>query len=252
MKRSLIILSLLLVIATNAIALIGAWRNRAGIPVQTIELTERELPLELMGQDNSGVGLTIQWNRPLTRMSDSQFDRSMLEGIGFDFRLPPDTPGKDRSLLPRAGYVVLEYQGAKFEHWLQEEQKKSQPDQKVPEMQDKTRNPETMSRLFPIDLGKDPAALRSRYPDQGRYLILRAIVRARIEDVMAPDGKTITSHYYSGYLAQILPFYVNVPLPYSRTLATLKPQPWTKPRYSVTLSFGSNLEPWIIDVKRQN
>jgi hypothetical protein len=251
MKRSWLILAILLVLVTNAIALVGVWRNRAGAPVETIELTERELPLQSMGQDNSGVGLLLAWTRTPIRNQETEFTRAQLEGIGFDFRIPAETPGKDVSLLPRAAFAVLEYDGKAYQQWaerwsaeaLAKKQESPNPGSQAPRGMYDSDDPQTTSRLFPIDIGNNLMELRSRYPDQSKYLIVSAVIRARIE---GPAGAPPRC---TGYVQQILPFYINVPLPYSRILAQLKPQAGKAPRYSVILSYGHNLEPWVTSIR---
>ena len=59
MKRAALLFAIALILASNGIALIGVARNRAGEPLATIELTERELPLMNIGMDNSGIDLSI-------------------------------------------------------------------------------------------------------------------------------------------------------------------------------------------------
>jgi hypothetical protein len=125
MKKPWPALAILIVAAANTLALVEVARNRGGGPVETIELTERELPLQSMGQDNSAVGFLVRWSGPSAGNRETSFSRSQLEGIGFDLRLPAGTSGKDVSLLPRAALVVLEYDGAAYRRWLGERDKKA-------------------------------------------------------------------------------------------------------------------------------
>ncbi|MBZ5498968.1 MAG: DUF4824 family protein [Acidobacteriia bacterium] len=252
MKRPCLILGIAAILATNAIALIGVSRNRAGGPVQTIELTERELPLQSMGQDNSGVGLRLEWIRQPAQAGEV-FSRAELEEIGFDFHIPAGTPGRDLSLLPRVAYVALEYEGKAWEQWLQqaEEEKKRRQSaaQRTPGNPSEERDPRNVSHLVPVGAAKSLTALRSRYPDQSRYLIVQAVLRASLEDVKDPASGSITSHNCVGFVSQILPSDINVPLPQARLISPLKPQMGQEPRYTVTLQYGRNLEPWVASVR---
>ena len=127
MKSPRTILGIALILLVNILALIGVARNRAAEPVQTIELTERELPLQTMGQDNSGVMLRLAWSAPPFRSLEPELDRARLEAAGFSLHFPAGSQSKDIALMPREAYVALEYEGAAWERWLKqaEEQKKN-------------------------------------------------------------------------------------------------------------------------------
>lgn len=240
MKRSGLILAIAILLCTNAIALILAAQNRAGGPVQTIELTERELALQKLEQDNSGVGLRLNWHR---QAEPAYFGRAKLEAIGFDFRIPRGRTGKDMLFLPRLAYAALEYEGKAWEQWSQLPEAEKQ--------QDRPDSPRRFSttHLFPVDISNNMAELRSRYPDQSKYLIVSATVEAKIQDIKDPKTGTILADQCVGYVLGILPSDINVPLPFSKLLAPLKPEPAQEPRYTVTLAYGRKLEPWITSVR---
>jgi hypothetical protein len=63
---------------------------------------------------------------------------------------------------------------------------------------------ESNSRLFAIDAGLDLAALRAKYPDRGRFLILKAHVRPRLD---SRERKTVVT----GYVSELAVPTVNVP-----------------------------------------
>jgi hypothetical protein len=107
-------------------------------------------------------------------------------------------------------------------------------------------DPLTASRLFPIDIGNDAPELRRRHPDQSHYLIMKGVIGVRIQE--PADNDPNKAPRFIGSVWQILPNYINVPLPYSGTLAGLMPQAGKPPRYTVTLNFGHNLEPWVSSV----
>ncbi len=240
MKRPGLILATAIVLGTNAIALILAAQNRAGEPMQTIELTERELALESMGQDNSGVGLSLNWHR---QEEGAYFERAKMEAIGFDFRIPKGRTSKDILLLPRLTYAALEYAGKSWEEWSQRPVNEKQPTRPGPPLRS------SPSRLFPVDVSKNIAELRSRYPDQSKYLIVAAVVQARIQDIKDPKTGSVLPDQCMGYVSAILPSDINVPLPFTKLLAPLNPEPRAEPRYIVTLAYGRNLEPWVTSLK---
>jgi hypothetical protein len=198
----------ILVLVANVWVLVGVARNRAGRPDAELELTERELRLVRLGEENSGVALDLEWEGPRPRPPDAPagwFDEAKLRELGFD-------PGQfSRASLPKDAFVVLEYQAR--------------------------------SGLVAVDAGRDPAALRRRYPGRGRHIIMRAMVNLfggpkprQVRGVILPDP-----------IPQI-----HVPLPLNRTLAGLSPSPPgpLQPRYAVTLRFGRNYEPWITSCRR--
>ena len=110
----------------------------------------------------------------------------------------------------------------------------------------------TVSRLVPVDVAKSMPDLRRLYPDQSKYLIVRAVIVASLEEVKDPTTQSVTSRNWVGRVSEILPYYINVPIPYAKLLSPLKPQTGQTPRYTVTLKYGRNLEPWVADVKLQS
>jgi hypothetical protein len=99
------------------------------------------------------------------------------------------------------------------------------------------------SRLFVIDAGLDADALRRRYPDRSRHLIVRGSVRPAER---GQDG----DHHLAGHVSQIAIAQVNVPFALRPVLEPLRnasrPAPDQQtPRYEVQLAIGQRLEPWI-------
>ncbi len=248
------ILGIAVILITDVMILGGVAGSRTREPVQTIELTERELALRDVGQENSGIDLRLAYYRPAAAERIAHLDRSILERAGFRFRIPTGTPAADVSIMPRAAFVAFEYQGQSWEQWLQQAEQElprteSQPAQ-APATDARKRVPANETRLFAIDAAESISELRARHPDPNRTMIMRAVLYVRLEDVKDPATDTITGHSIRGYVSEILPGIIHVPLPYSRLLSGLKPrQPDTPPRYSVTLSFGRNLEPWVSGVR---
>lgn len=224
------ILPAAVVLLADAWLLVGVARNRAGEPDAVVELTERELSLVPLGEENTGVALRLGWEgpsvRPLTA-APGWFDEAKLAELGFDlgrlsrFGAAPQFRGS----LPKEAYVALEYEGPAWEQWLAA---RASPEE--------ARAAHT--RLFAVDAGRDPRDLRRRYPDRRRYIITRCMVRM----ILVKNEPRLAR----GAIPQLLVRDIYVPLPFSRTLAGMgKGQPGAEPRYTVTLRFGRNYEPWV-------
>ncbi len=253
MKRAALLFAIALILASNGIALIGVARNRAGEPLATIELTERELPLMNIGMDSSGIDLSFAWFKTFPSAA-GPLNRAQLEQIGFRFRFPAGTLSKDIALMPRKAFVALEYQGPAWKQWLvqvEEERQRTQSGApRSPGLPILPSEPLLDTRLFVVDAAKSYSELRARYPDQSKRLIVQAVVRARVEEVR--DGKTgmVVSCNCSGFVSEILPAFVHVPLPHARILALLQPRRvGEESRYFVTLQYGRSLEPWVASVR---
>lgn len=250
MKRAGLYLAIAIVLVTNGVTLIGVAGNRAGEPFETIELTERELPMQAGDQESSGIMLRLMVSTHHGTVPHPPLDRARLEALGFRFPIAPPASGTDLALLPRTAFVALEYDGPVWQQWLQraEEDLPGEPEpSRAPGAAERLqRDRVTKSRLFVIDTSQDMAALRARHPDQSKVLIVKAIIRARIEDVKDLKSGEVIDHNVIGTVAMILPSDIHVPLPYSRLLAPLKPAAdWQEPRYTVTLQYGRRLEPRV-------
>jgi len=257
MKRTGLLAAILVILLANGLALIGVATNRAGEAVETIALTERELPLQNVDQENSGVYLRLDLCRREFSTGDPSRDLARLQEVGFDLRIPAGTRGSEVAIMPRTAYVALELEGDAWQQWLQREQKQLEFDRRqdpaAPQRTSRGALPERDPRLAPhlaaVDVAKSIQELRGRYPDQSKYLIVKAILVLRVEDVKDPASGAVTDHKFTGNVTEILPSVIHVPLPHARLLSPLKPQSGQEPRYTVTLKYGRNLEPWIDSVR---
>jgi hypothetical protein len=212
MNRWGVVGSMAMVVAANTFVLVGVAIDRSGGVVQKIELTERELPIWGASEDNTGIAVRLWQGRVLR--ADRALNRAKLTELGFDCNVPPEDPSAEwryRKLTPRRAFVVLEYDGPAG-----------------------AAGADRGSNLAAIDAGRDAAALRSKYPDQNRYLIVPELIRLRLS---YDDGKPRS---VVGDLAQSLVAEIHVPQPYARTLAELRGKP-----YHLTLCYGKRYEPWI-------
>jgi hypothetical protein len=253
MRRTGLICAAAVVLAANIFALIRVAGNRAGSPLATIELTERELPLQNLDPDNSGAVVRLAWSEPAP-FPNPTLARQDMEAAGFDFAFPPGTRREDIGLLSREAYVALEYQGRLWEQAV--EQAKSAPKgselpaaRTQPGPSRPVVDPQFASRLYVAGASSDPEDLRRRFPDPTRYLIVRALLRARIDEVKDPQTDQVTSLEFGGYVGEVLPSMIFVPLPHGKLLASLPQKTGHAPRYAITLRYGRSYEPWVESVK---
>lgn len=274
MKRG-IIGAMLFVAAINAVVLLGVSRNRSATD-SVLVLTERELRLDGSWRENSGVSFRIEvnrdWERPL-----EWFDRKKLAEVGFDLsRWNPESRDAvgTKKVLPRRAYVVLEYQGDAWKRWderMLRDMKKAAQKQKEPHESD-TKNPDRevknlewrrthASRLFPVDVGLDPCALRKRYPDRRRYAITPAVVALGMRYDRSSEKAGVDVF---GSVSEILCDQVTVPLNMQGQLSEFAHRPeasWSDiysgektsakaPRYSAVINYGKRYEPWVEAVAR--
>lgn len=226
MKRKGVLLAVAVVLVADAIALLEAARNRAGEPVESMRLTERELRLERPTKASTALLLHLNWE-PVwrwVRAGDGAewFEKAKLEELGFDCRLPvtdPSAAAHYRAMGPREVFAVLEYRESAGE--------------------------ENRSGLRVVDAGLDFARLRGKYGGQGRYLIAPGVVRLHLE----PGGRL------QGGLVELCVGEISVPprergvfedLAETSAEYFATPEGGAKgPRYTAVIYYGKNLEPWV-------
>jgi hypothetical protein len=260
------------VLAVNVFVLAGVAYNRSGTPTARMVLTARELPLAWgngeYGEsgENTGVSLRLDWNNR-SDTEKSILSREELESVGF--RFPPAGETWDmqhrKSFLDRKAYAVFEYNGEAWAALLKARQAslaKSLADAKNDAQRQRSQQSydhfeKTASRLVLVGIGLDPAALRGRYPDGGKYLIAKVKVAAYL---FIPDRQYRPQDYeIHGRLAALLPDALYVP----RQFHALIEKPGAKvvswrwkydvdasevPPYQVTLAYGQRYEPWVEEV----
>ena len=266
-----------LILLANAVALTGVVYNRSGEPDARMTLSQRELGMPWgwgIARDNSGLALGLNWRVNDDNAVDYSYggygyhggtpawlDEARMQALGFDTApVAENSAGRRRfeRQLPREALLVLELGGPAWQQALErarinaarhEAARLANADSKefidkAKRAQEQLKNEETRnSRLFAIDAGLDRAALRAKYPDRGRYLVLRASLRPRLE---TRDRKTRVTGYVSELAAQ----QINVP-------HALRPQLEPALRQSrrtsldpgvpfeATVAVGQRLEPWI-------
>jgi hypothetical protein len=261
MKHASLAAAVVIVLSSNAFALLHAARNRSGDPDAQIALTDRELSY-YRDADDSGVALNLIWLDANARYgpwvspddnSKGWMNRQVLESLGFDCSVDPADRVKADSFYarqsPRRGFIALEYDGPGWREWLELRQRQIE---QQPALRD-SFNERQSSRLVAIDAAGDPAALRARHPDRSKVVILPAVIQISVTPRMpAAQGRPEIPAQLTGWIQQVS-YSVHVSRPISDKFRALRqttrgPQQ-EDPVYRVHLKFGSLLEPWVTDAE---
>lgn len=264
-----------LVVIVNAAILGTAASNRRGDRLGELTLTERELAVpEYREAESSNLRLTLKfaselptvirriaWRKQddLPAVEYAWLDRGKLAELGF--RL-----GSERRTSDRTVFVALELDGESWTRWLaarEDRVRKRLPpiDAEAVLALDRTMR----SRLVPIDAGRDESALRGRFPDRARYLIVKGLVRA------VRGGTDAGGAAWRGEITQLLVSDIRVPREIAPALRKFQPQEtqaeafvrerrerqlsWpapTPPRYRAVVVFGRRNEPWLVSVSEND
>jgi len=282
MRRRGLWTALVLLVATNAVVLLGVARNRRGEPEARVRLTERELRIGAdWEKENTGLWLELQTGGMGWREEGpSWFDRKKLQEIGFDCGIDPSDEKAElfyAKALSKRRIAVLEYDGDAWKKWIagrEEELLHPKPDVPVTAetMEERRKELESEraghSRLFVIDVGNDPSELRRRYPDRAHHILADALVRLNLQRSWDEQTKTIKNAYLEGHVSEVLVSSIHVPLEKRPVLDAIRREqqqpadlklptsynmygvPMAPPRYEVTLAYGRRLEPWIEEIRR--
>ncbi|MBP5997687.1 MAG: DUF4824 family protein [Azonexus sp.] len=265
-----------LIALTNAVALGGVWWNRAAAPESSLTLSERELELPwraLRNRENSGLALNLNW-----RVGDREagefisgytvnggtpewLDGTRMQALGFTLGDTDTDHGRRRYTrqLPRQAVFVLELDGPAAQRALDQARENAARHAaaaaanagskefagRAKRAQDALTQEENISsRLFVIDAGLDAGALRQKYPDRSRFMLLRGTVRPAIRD-RGPGQPQMT-----GYIARVGSGPIHVPHALRGPLESLRArgEPGGGDHFSATLAVGQRLEPWIAEV----
>lgn len=264
-----------LILVANAVALIGVAYNRSGELESRLGLSQRELGRPWNGysnKENSSLSLTLEWRVPIPDAesyyayygshggSPAWLDEKRMAELGFDVQSAKDDDArrdKHISQSERQVLVVLELAGAAWQRALerarqllahQESLRQASPQAKELVEAEKrarenlAREEKENSRLFAVDVGTNLAALRSKYPDQNRYLILKG--KLRLHNTILDKKPVVT-----GYLGELSVRQINVPHALRSALEAM-PSPAAGPvdkklLFTATVAVGQRLEPWI-------
>ena len=274
MRRPLLLAAIALLLVSNAWVLAHVAMNRSGEPDSEMELTARELQYFGSRSDDSSVVLMLRWTNtapeyPVGLPADGPgwFDQKKLEELGFDLSIPAGSPKASRfyeNLRLREAFVALEFDGPAWASWLTDREPRLQTETSYgPQVSFEERvaiERQTTPRLVSIDVARDPAALRRKYPDRKRVMILPVLVRAKLEpERRASATAPLRPAYLRGAITRLAIESVIVPEPLSRRFdGQPSYSPWTydgkqikieQPPYSVILRVGSKYEPWVVDVR---
>jgi hypothetical protein len=244
MRLTLISAAAAVVVVSNAWTLVATWRNQGRADGGVLELTEREVPLVHVPWETTATQLELRWevlsDAPAGGGPAAWLDAAKLAELGYDCSVPLDGPQAREhytSLPPAEVFVVLEYEG---EAW-----------RKSP------RGQETRTRLIVVDAGRDAQHLRKQYPGDHTHVITRGIVRPFYQEHSIPDGVLLSAPCLRGWVQDVLPSGIFVPQPHGAALEEFRdqgprdPEPAeTAPRFAVTVSWGSDYEPWVQAVRR--
>ncbi len=265
-----------LIVLTNAVVLAGVAYNRSGEPESVLKLTERELRVRNWSwpeNENSSIDVHLTWRVARFVSADEEYptwyqglvwlEPSQLADLGFE--VPSDLEseeGRQRAQRQpsRRAWVVLEYDGpayqAELEHAREElaraeELAAANPGDREFETRLSTarhamdREEKFETRLFVVDVGRDEAALRAKYPDRQQYAIVNGRLRAIVDHrsgrrrmIVGVDDLDVDAirvpHTYRALVEPIAQFRQGY---YER-----------EPRFSATVKFGRRFEPWIEDL----
>jgi len=274
-SRGLFLLGFLLLLGTNVVVLSGVAANRSGEAEARLTLSERELPLpSVLDDENSGMSLRLDW-RHLGRTDDDNpyiegwypawFDAEKVRELGYevdDFMNADNDAWNYRHPRTKEVFIVLELDGAAYREVVRRAEaalaeaerfyRRNRDEEKA--RQDVDRAEKRLvgerfeeSRLFAVDAGLDPAELRRQYPDRSHFLIVKGQVRPLLEE---RGGKKEVYGFIRGLgVAQI-----HVPLSQRRVFDAIFARgragssDISSPRYEVQLAYGRRLEPWIVSV----
>jgi len=274
-RKYTLVAGLGLIALTNAIALFGVVYNRSGAPEATLRLTQRELRTPYRwygGRENSGLALSLVWRVLNERSPEIQIygyvgtggtpawlDKAKMEALGFNTSAAAASSDRSRmryeKQLPREVLLVLELEGPAYQRSLElatqylareEAKRASSPgdknlDSRVKNVREALeRETSGNSRLFVVDAGLEPSALRAKYPDTSRHAIVRGQVRLVSFDT--PSGGI-------GYVSGLSIGSINVPFALrdvfgGATLVVDFDQRNRAP-FEATVAFGKRFEPWI-------
>ena len=280
-RTQVLLAGLALILLTNGVALLGVWWNRGGTPESTLELTQRELHTPYLiyrEQENSGIALSLRWRVPSRTQDDADhgyvsywggepgwLDASRMAELGFS--IPSDDgvePHAYRAArqLPREVLLVLELAGESWQAALARAQESATRAAKLaaanPSAKDIAsraknaaerleRESNSESRLFVVDAGLDLAALRSRYPDRNRFMVVRGKLR-----LIQRSEKT--KRYWTGRIDDVSVPSIHVPVSLSAGLrreGRAGRYGDKTPAFVAKVAIGQRLEPWLLGLDLQ-
>lgn len=267
-----LLLGVALIVVANAVVLAGVAYNRSGEPESVLRLTERELDIqhwEWPANENSSIDLHLRWRVAQVESYDGEYsgyDHGMswleppeLRELGFD--IDGDLESEEvveriRRQPSRRAWVVLEFDGPAYRTSVERARQRLERATTLASVNagdeefeqrlqvaraDLEREETSGARLFVVDVGRDEATLRARYPDRQRYTLLKGRLDVA---VMGVSGQK----YLLPLVVDLDVGAIRVPHTYRELVEPFvrNRQPYCcEPRYAATVNFGRRFEPWI-------
>jgi len=273
-----LLVGLALIVVTNAVVLAGVAYNRSGEPEAVLELTERELRLgnwSWPANENSSIDVHLNWRvaeiDPKGAIFSGYGYRSLywlqpaqLQELGFDVsgNLEADEEVQRVARQPsRRAWLVLEYEGPAHQASLQRARTSleravslAQANPGDSEFQTRLqvarkemeREERFASRLFVVDAGADEEALRARYPDRQRYVVVRGRLDVSVQREPRP-ARVVARVAEVDVNAVRVPYeFRELVEPFARSGVYYRDG---EPRFAATVNFGRRFEPWMVDLR---
>lgn len=273
-----LLIGLALIVGTNAVVLAGVAYNRSGEPEAVLQLTERELRLRYWSwpdNENSSIDVHLSWR--IVPVDDPThlgyvhgnlhwLQPAQLRELGFDVSgdMQSNEDAQRVSRQPsRRAWLVLEYDGPAYQASLEQARialeratslalANAGDDEFERRLKFAQANMEKEqrfdSRLFVVDVGLDPDALRTRYPDRRQYVVVRGRIGMSVQG--PPERQRPVAR-----IVDLDVDAIRVPYQYRETVEPLTRTPQAtfydrrEPRFRATVNFGQRFEPWIVDLK---
>ena len=274
--RGLFVLAFVVLAASNIAVLCGVAYNRSGSPDTLIALSERELPLPYrVYEDDSGLALRVVW-RVLGPADEDRLYRSWgyptwfteekLTALGFRLGDKGEAESNQtlrKEPLSKEVFIVLEKGGAAYREAVARAERARAYQENLARQNHEDKRLQTAfeeadqrlarerlaeSRLFAVDAGLDPAALRGTYADRARFIITKGLVKPAYD--YDKHRRRVR-----GYIVRLSVETIHVPLAHRHLLDALIAQDGSRtsnpapPRYAVDLAYGRRFEPWIVAVR---
>ncbi len=275
--RWLLVAALSVVALANVAALAGAAYNRGGTPESTLDLSERELGMGLGSGDAEDSALAVRLEYLVANGADLDspalpsivgwLDAAKLAELGI--RGPRPRPASVRYPMPWASashevLLVLEFDGPAYRQAVENacaphaaeaamaaagvspRPDRSEVAARLAELGARrcTQARERDSRLFVVDAGRDPTALRARYPDRAHYAIARGMIEvsSRLEGGVAQ---------VSARVGRLQATTIHVPRSLRAVFETASAGDRGRQagRTAAQLAFGRRLEPWLLEAR---
>jgi hypothetical protein len=255
MKRKAVIWGLTVLIVSDGALLLRVSAERARAPLQTLQLTERELPMALRGPEDSSMSLRLAWRSPFFRArnsrpaaeKDATFNEEKLLSLGFRCGTPDSKSPYFRYPQHRPAYVVLARREDSAETAPKGNPVVFTSGSSIPRGDGGPAANSDPSSLVVVAAFANLKELRAVYPESQQHMAVRGVVGAFQDH----DGSSASEPHWIGRVTELLPYEIYVPLPFAGELNRLTGRRGVPPRYTVTLHYGASMEPWVGSIRER-